>query len=223
MTRRLLLAALVLLPACGGGGPGYVLRAGWSEARILLRRRPIAELLARPDLDPTLRERLELVRAVRTFAAGPLGLRVGQNYATFAELDRDATAYVLSAAHRDRLAPYTWWYPIVGRVPYQGFFDRPAAGSRRAASTSMSGLRWPSVPWVGSRIRSSRPSPRRRRSISPTRSSTSSFTRPSTCRAMRRSTSRRPRLPATAARSRSSARGPGRRPRGARRRAGAGR
>src|SRR5439155_773510 len=96
----------------------------------------LTELLARPDLDPTLRERLELVRAVRTFAAGPLGLRVGQNYATFAELDRDATAYVLSAAHRDRLAPYTWWYPIVGRVPYQGFFDRAAAdaaGRRLAA------------------------------------------------------------------------------------------
>src|SRR5205823_1831914 len=102
-------------------------------------RRPIAELLARPDLDPTLRERLELVRAVRAFAAGPLGLRVGNNYATFAELDGDTTAYVLSAAYRDRLAPYTWWYPVVGRVPYQGFFERSAAeaAGRRLAARAL--------------------------------------------------------------------------------------
>src|SRR5205823_5560333 len=106
-------------------------------------RRPIAELLARPDLDPTLRERLELVRAVRAFAAGPLGLRVGNNYATFAELDGDTTAYVLSAAYRDRLAPYTWWYPVVGRVPYQGFFERSAAeaAGRRLAPRARDPLR----------------------------------------------------------------------------------
>jgi len=131
-----LIWALALLAACGGGGAGYVVRAGWSEARILLRRRPITDLLARPDLDPTLRERLELVRAVREFAAGPLGLRVGANYSTFAQLDGDTTAYVLSAAHRDRLAAYTWWYPIVGRVPYQGFFER---GQAEAAGERLSG------------------------------------------------------------------------------------
>jgi len=137
--RLVLGCALAVLEACGGGGAGYLARAGWAEARILLRRRPIAELLARPDLDPTLRERLELVRAVRAFAAGPLGLRVGANYATFAELDGDTTAYVLSAARRDRLAPYTWWYPVVGRVPYQGFFERRAAdaAARRLAAQDL--------------------------------------------------------------------------------------
>jgi predicted aminopeptidase len=34
---------------------------------------------------------------------------------------------VLSAARRDRLEAYTWWYPVVGRVPYRGFFERDAA------------------------------------------------------------------------------------------------
>ena len=39
---------------------------------------------------------------------------------------------VLSAAYRDRLVPHTWWFPIVGRVPYKGFFDFGAAQLPRA-------------------------------------------------------------------------------------------
>jgi predicted aminopeptidase len=33
----------------------------------------------------------------------------------------------VSAAYRDTLKPYTWWFPIVGRVPYKGYFDFGAA------------------------------------------------------------------------------------------------
>jgi predicted aminopeptidase len=124
--RSALLAVLLAL-AAGCAGPSYLLRAGWSEARLLLRRQPIAELLARPDLDPGLRERLELTLAVREFAAGTLGLRVGKSYSTFAEVDDDATVWVVSAAHRDRLEPYEWRYPLVGRLPYRGFFARADA------------------------------------------------------------------------------------------------
>jgi predicted aminopeptidase len=94
---------------------------------LLLRREPIAEMLARKDLDPALRERLELTLAVRKFAAERLGLRVGDSYSSFAEVPEDATVYVVSAARRDRLEAYVWRYPLVGRLPYRGFFDRAAA------------------------------------------------------------------------------------------------
>src|SRR5207247_2806770 len=40
---------------------------------------------------------------------------------------RDATVYVVSAARRDRLEAYDWGYPLVGRLPYRGFFARAAA------------------------------------------------------------------------------------------------
>jgi len=129
-----LAAAVVWLAGCGG--VGYVARVGWAEARLLWRREPIADVLTRPDLDPALRERLELTLAVRRFAADDLGLTVGDSYATFAEVDPGATVWVLSAARRDWLEAYTWWYPVVGRAPYRGFFDRPAseAAARRLAA-----------------------------------------------------------------------------------------
>jgi len=127
---RALVALCVLLAGCGE--PGYLLRAGWSEARLLLRRQPIPELLGRPDVDPALRERLELTLAVRRFAAAELGLRVGDSYSTFAEVPPDATVWVVSAARRDRLEAYAWRYPLVGSLPYRGFFDRGAADAAAA-------------------------------------------------------------------------------------------
>jgi predicted aminopeptidase len=122
---RLAVAASVL--ALGCGGPGWLARAAWHEVRILWGREPIADLLARPALDPDLRARLALTLRVRDFAAGPLGLAVGDSYTTFAEVAPDARVWVLSAARRDRLEFHTWRYPLVGRLPYRGFFDRGAA------------------------------------------------------------------------------------------------
>jgi len=126
---RVAVGAIVLacLVATGCRTIGYVARGGLAEARILWRRQPIAELLAQPDLDPQLRDRLELVERVRAYAGNDLGLRVGESYTTFADVDGEAVVWVLSAARRDELEAYTWWWPVVGRVPYQGYFEREDA------------------------------------------------------------------------------------------------
>jgi predicted aminopeptidase len=115
--------------ACACHTASYLARGGLAEARILWGREPIARVLARPDLTPELRERLQLVLDVRRFAGDVLGLRVGDTFSSFAEVEGDAIVWVVSAAHRDRLEPYTWWYPVVGRVPYQGYFERPDAAA----------------------------------------------------------------------------------------------
>lgn len=101
----------------------YVVRAGLEEARILLRRKSIAELVADPTTDPVTRAKLELVLAARSFAADSLGLSAGETYTTYAKVDRDTLVLVLSASRYDRLAEFAWTYPVVGRVPYKGFFD----------------------------------------------------------------------------------------------------
>ena len=101
----------------------YVVRAGYEEARILLRRTAIAELVADSTIDAANRAKLHLVLAAREFAADSLGLNAGGTYTSYAEVDRDTLVLVLTASRYDRLAEYRWRYPVVGEVPYKGFFD----------------------------------------------------------------------------------------------------
>ena len=129
-----LLAPLLLgLTGClNGCSPTYVMRAGYEEAKILWHRQPIERLLKDPHLDAPTRAKLELALDARAFAADTLHLRAGDSYATFARVDENQVVYVVAAAYRQRLEPYTWWFPIVGRVPYKGYFSKSAADAEGA-------------------------------------------------------------------------------------------
>jgi len=127
MFARVLLLFLVLLAGCS---PFYVIRAAYEEGKILWKREPIEELLKNPDLDTQTREKFELVLAIRVYARDELKLRVKGSYAAYSHLDRPVLSYVLIAAPQTSLEPYTWWFPIVGRVPYKGFFSQAKAESK---------------------------------------------------------------------------------------------
>jgi predicted aminopeptidase len=128
------LAALVFAPiVLGGCYASYLARAAYEEGRILWNRKPIDDALARGDLPADIRAKLETVLAVRKFAAETLGLNVGGAYQSMALVDQSAVVHVLMAAPRDSLVPYTWWFPIVGRVPYRGYFDESDAAAEAAA------------------------------------------------------------------------------------------
>jgi predicted aminopeptidase len=112
-----------LVASCGACSPVYVVKAGIAEARILRARRPITEVLADTATAAPTRAKLAYVLEARRFAADQLGIDVGDSYTMYTQLDRDTLALVVSAAPKDRIAPVTWWFPIVGRVPYRGFFS----------------------------------------------------------------------------------------------------
>jgi predicted aminopeptidase len=124
-------AALVIGVALTGTGR-YLAHAAWEEGKILARRRPIPAVIGDTETTPAERAKLRLVLAARAFAAESLGLRAKSSFTTFTRLDRDTLVLVLSGAYRDQLRAYTWWFPIVGNVPYKGFFDFGAA--ERAAT-----------------------------------------------------------------------------------------
>jgi predicted aminopeptidase len=132
--RALALAVVMLATAAvlAGCEAGYIAHAAYEEGRLLWRRKPIDTVLARGDLPPEVRARLETVLKVREFARARLELNVGRAYTTISEVDQGAIAWVVMAAPRDSLEPYTWWFPIVGRIPYRGYFNKDRAEAEAA-------------------------------------------------------------------------------------------
>ncbi len=104
----------------------YLLRAGWEEAHILLSREPIARLLGSPSIDSSLKTKLSLVLEARELAE-QLGLLPEKSFTYYSEIDRDVLVWVLNASAKTSFTPVTWWFPIVGNVPYKGFFDKQDA------------------------------------------------------------------------------------------------
>ena len=120
--------AVVLIASLASAcSPMYVIRAGIAEAKILRARRPIPEVILDPATDDRAKTKLTFVMEARIYAIDVFGLDVGRSYTSFTQLESDTLALVLSAAQQDQLTPKTWWFPIVGRVPYKGYFDEDAA------------------------------------------------------------------------------------------------
>jgi predicted aminopeptidase len=106
----------------------YLTRAGAEEARILERARPLDQVIADPKTDAGTRGLLQLVVDVREFADS-LGFAAGDTYTTYTDVGRDTSC----------ICPHTWKYPIVGKVPYKGFFD-PKMAKAEAARLEKRGL-----------------------------------------------------------------------------------
>jgi len=138
----ILIAAVALFVGYGtawlaSGEVRYLSRAGAEQAQILAGSRPLDEVLADPATDAATRGLVSLVREVRDWA-DTLGLDAGETYTTYTEVGRDTLLLVVSASPPDCLCPHTWKYPIVGRVPYKGFFD-PAMARREEARLAEKG------------------------------------------------------------------------------------
>jgi predicted aminopeptidase len=119
----------VLLTVSAGLEAGcYYTHLTSGQVRMLLARRDVGEVIADPETPDEIRQHLELVQQVRTHAVD-LGLEVGGQYTSFADWPADRVITTVVATRPGEIDAVSFWFPLVGRVPYKGFFDEERARS----------------------------------------------------------------------------------------------
>jgi predicted aminopeptidase len=104
----------------------YVLEAAYEESKILLNRQDIDTVIDNELEDEETIKKLQYVLAARNFAASK-NMTPGDSYTKFTRVDKDVLVWVLLGSRPDSFAVHTWWYPVVGTIPYKGFFDKEDA------------------------------------------------------------------------------------------------
>lgn len=117
----IMLASVLVVAGCDG--LTYVVHLADGQFGVQRNTEPISKVLDDHRLAPEDEDKLRLAVKARDFAAGTIGLTVGNSYRSFYDSGGSPLAFNLSAARRDALVPVTWTFPIVGEVPYLAFFD----------------------------------------------------------------------------------------------------
>ena len=122
----LLLGASTLCSGC------YTLKQGTTMLGYLGRAVPLEELAQGESVSEEELLFVQRVKDIRRFAMEELGLKESKNYTRYVELDRDYLAAVVSACAKDSFTRHEWWFPVVGKVPYKGFFNVKDSRKERA-------------------------------------------------------------------------------------------
>jgi len=116
----------------------YTLKQGTTMLGYLSRAVPVESLLEDKsdgggDVSEAEKDRqfAELVLDIRRYVKEELALNLGKNYTRYVRLDRDYLAAVVSACAADSFTRHEWKYPVVGALPYKGFFKIEDARKER--------------------------------------------------------------------------------------------
>ncbi len=124
---HILICLFMLVTLSGCETLHYYGQAVSGQMKILTGRKSIDRLLSAPETPRTLKTRLRLVLEIREFAKEALHLPIGNHYLSYIDLKRPYAVWNVFAAPEFSLEPKTWYYPVIGRTAYRGYFSEQMA------------------------------------------------------------------------------------------------
>ncbi len=129
-TKRVLLGLLILLVIFVIGWwdlVSYGARQGYGQLNIIWNAKPVGEFLKDPEFPDSLKQRLRLIDEIRKYAIDSLGLKDTENYKTMYDQKGQEIMWVVMASEPFALKQKEWKFPVIGSVPYKGFFNKNLA------------------------------------------------------------------------------------------------
>lgn len=116
----------------------YLSKSSYYQADLFFSQKSINDSSVNESLSPEQKRKIDLIQKAREFAFNELGLKKSSSYTSFVDLKklswkkedpskREYVTYVVSAAPKNKLEHFEWKYPLVGSLPYKGFFIRADA------------------------------------------------------------------------------------------------
>ena len=122
------LAVLILVLALSGCQTfSFYRQAIKGQISLITSEQRSDKLIADPKTPADLKEKLELVEKLRAFADKDLKLPVDGHYQKYADLHRPFVVWNVEAAAEFSMEPKSWWYPLLGRLEYRGYFSKKGA------------------------------------------------------------------------------------------------
>lgn len=122
--------AAVVATAWPGSMVPYLLEQGYFQAELLWGRVPVVSVTDDGRYTEAQRKRLAWIPEIQAYGA-KIGLASSENYSTI-NPDWKRTIYNVSACDPASFDQRAWWFPVVGLMPYLGYFRSSDATAEAA-------------------------------------------------------------------------------------------
>lgn len=100
---------------------------GWLQLKgqlnVVNNAIPLEEFIELPTTTEEQKEKVEIILEAKSFAFDELGINYSDNYSTIFDQEGKPSMYVVTACELYYFKPRMWKFPVVGSLPYKGFFD----------------------------------------------------------------------------------------------------
>ncbi|MEX1239391.1 MAG: aminopeptidase [Cyclobacteriaceae bacterium] len=105
----------------------YGIRQAKGQLHIIWNAKPVEEYLEDSNFPDSLKAKLNLIAQVRQYAIDSFHLKDTRNYRTLYDQNGEEVMWVVMASKPFQLQAMEWNFPVIGSVPYKGFFIRSEA------------------------------------------------------------------------------------------------
>lgn len=105
----------------------YLFSQARGQLQVLSNTMPISGFSRSKALGPREAQNLQLIERIKSYSVDSLAYLPTDNFTTIYDQENSPVLWVITASEPYAIKPYTWSFPLIGRVSYKGFFNKKLA------------------------------------------------------------------------------------------------